>query len=1147
MDYLFSLIIMVQLLFTTLTNTAVGFQPQQPTPQAIPVATYQQQSPPTAAAQTPMVYYYHPVKLIQGYELKPIAAYMPFTMPEKKSPMRPRPIPAPVASRYVAHGPPSTISGYPMKLSPLKSFQMDQQKRNYLQQLDFINRFGSGPSASSAFGTPQRKLTHFKPSPMDFGFRPMIKSSYSTPHSLVSINDYTGDINVSPHKYGYVRDYVDLLKKRQREHFATEDPALLTFSPSPQIYYQKGGTFSNEDSGETKYLRPHASVEEERPSSQKSPEIQYFKQRESEIGKQQQPQNYQRPKPEDPPRNNNELYKVHDDNVDDPKESDPVSNNDPDDVAEDDDDDEGEVERHVSPTEQYKEDYRDTVGHDPEEDEGENENYSVERPVSYDDYKNEGDISIEYDDPHRNNFDQNYLEHSVEDPYDEGEEESKALETVAPPIRVYSQVRHTHKKRRLPKPADDPRIREKVSTGKTHIVYKEEGYEDKTYDHGDEEKHSELNNESKPPRRKRKKRIRQRRDTEPQLTTTLKPENTSITTSEAKKSDDFSRLSRDLKLGEVVPYSTTDGLQRHSRRVINIPTNSNVEYLCKDGGLCRSTTQVVEELVVEKVPIESSYYSKNLANSNESEEGSKEVSSRETSGEHSQEHDDSFEIFKFPKTTSDEDQIEETTHVMKIPLPTADSSLPQAQHLTDNRPRGFVAQKEELTSSDLLRRLSELLQNSTLLTPSNGSDSDSEQAASRSSELSVTLPNAGSNFEKYFRQPKQLEYKSLYRSKPVPRCEADEIPNLSDDSFNGSVKKRGGQLGEKLDCLKNAYFGKDPFDHPFFNEELEKTEVPKLRKKLNNDKKNVSVSRTVYDDIMNNINRAIRLEQPETFDSNPKYQTPPPRTRITDSEIAPSIASYEVRDQNTPSTYNTRIYDDDSLLNDKWKPVYKSSVFPPVDSSVRPSSDPSEFTFQSFNNPTDQGTQSPSYSYKLKYQPPPPRTSPATFLQSTALPTTRTQSYQPKYTQSPTYSSPIRNSGQKAQSSVKFSPLVFPEATTEATKSSNGYEIKGFQNMPLRETKMPPYPVFDINKYYPKTLQKSTNFTTQRPRHTTPRVPSSTYRGHVSFTTTRPLSHHFDARPQQTVVRSKLLTRPTFYRTISPAMKQHTTRGPKAN
>ncbi|GAB0100328.1 hypothetical protein DMENIID0001_163530 [Sergentomyia squamirostris] len=56
------------------------------------------------------------------------------------------------------------------------------------------------------------------------------------------------------------------------------------------------------------------------------------------------------------------------------------------------------------------------------------------------------------------------------------------------PTRLYAQVRHSMRQKHRPRQLEEPRIREKVSTAKKHVVYSEDGYEDAKYDHGDEEK-----------------------------------------------------------------------------------------------------------------------------------------------------------------------------------------------------------------------------------------------------------------------------------------------------------------------------------------------------------------------------------------------------------------------------------------------------------------------------------------------------------------------------------------------------------------------------------------------------------------------------------------------------------------------------------
>lgn len=66
------------------------------------------------------------------------------------------------------------------------------------------------------------------------------------------------------------------------------------------------------------------------------------------------------------------------------------------------------------------------------------------------------------------------------------EEESKRHESFVP-YKLYAQVRHVEAERHRPKfRAETPRPKEKLTLEKKNVYYKEEGYLDKDYDHGDE-------------------------------------------------------------------------------------------------------------------------------------------------------------------------------------------------------------------------------------------------------------------------------------------------------------------------------------------------------------------------------------------------------------------------------------------------------------------------------------------------------------------------------------------------------------------------------------------------------------------------------------------------------------------------------------
>ena len=84
------------------------------------------------------------------------------------------------------------------------------------------------------------------------------------------------------------------------------------------------------------------------------------------------------------------------------------------------------------------------------------------------------------------------------------EEESRRRETFVP-FRMYAQVRHVEAENHKPVPAENPKIKEKISLEKKNIYYSEQGHDDEEYDHGAAQEFSKYKEKAKY-RRKRPKR-----------------------------------------------------------------------------------------------------------------------------------------------------------------------------------------------------------------------------------------------------------------------------------------------------------------------------------------------------------------------------------------------------------------------------------------------------------------------------------------------------------------------------------------------------------------------------------------------------------------------------------------------------------------
>lgn len=540
------------------------------------------------------------------------------------------------------------------------SYQLDQQHRNYLQQ---FNQY-----------TPQPQMNSFKPSPVDYGFKPAPLPKLQTP--ALSAYDHTL-LNI-PQPFGYVRNYVDLLKKRQKQHFgddSSEGPQYL----SGGTYHHNDGDNNNEDENDDDNANvdnvSDGDEDDNIQEHEQSDEIDYFKQREQEIGS----QNYATK------QNSHEtpqLYRV-------------------------------------------TEDYENDVGSDEEADYHNNDN-------NEDDDQQDANTGYGARYPNLNKVQENKYRNDQnnnddEQEYDEDEDETKNHETRnTSPIRVYSQVRHLEKKSRKPlkRPVYEPNLREKLSQEKRHLVYKEEGYEDKEYDHAGHEKDSISTEESA---LKKGKKLRQ---------------------NEKNRKKSRVRIERSATYFERNKNSSPRGNKKY-----NYTTLKGIDLI-----------NHINELLVN-----SSVYLPD-------DSSEKATSKRQL------------------KATKDHDTSES-------------EQKSQYRHIFTTTPKQIIEKNFKNVS---------------------------------------------------FRRPP----KSIYKTKPKIDCEEDDF-DFDEDDFDGTTKKRGGQLGIKLDCLKAKFFGNDPFNEPFFEDDLVTTSTPSIpssnvgkKRQVISRGKNTNVSKVVYDDIMNNIKKS---------------------------------------------------------------------------------------------------------------------------------------------------------------------------------------------------------------------------------------------------------------------------------------------------
>ena len=147
--------------------------------------------------------------------------------------------------------------------------------------------------------------------------------------------------------------------------------------------------------------------------------------------------------------------------------------------------------------------------------------YEVVDESSKEDFKK----STEFDNFEVNEKDKNYINNFPDNgdqfnadlelfnDYGNHEAESKRRETFVP-FRMYAQVRHVEAENHKPVPADNPKIKEKISLEKKNIYYSEQGHDDEVYDHGAAQEFSKYKERTKYHRKRPKRSQRSLNDDE---------------------------------------------------------------------------------------------------------------------------------------------------------------------------------------------------------------------------------------------------------------------------------------------------------------------------------------------------------------------------------------------------------------------------------------------------------------------------------------------------------------------------------------------------------------------------------------------------------------------------------------------------------
>lgn len=235
----------------------------------------------------------------------------------------------------------------------------------------------------------------------------------------------------------------------------------------------------------------------------------------------------------------------------------------------------------------------------------------------------------------------------------------------------------------------------------------------------------------------------------------------------------------------------------------------------------------------------------------------------------------------------------------------------------------FIKKSElpKLTGEKLLKHLDELLKNSSIFLP----DEDDVVVETKSRRtLPDTIYGTTKNYKSHkypyydlpgstldqmsaFRYSENLKNfpstkQSLYSFKNVIDCqeiepEVDPVPDDIEEEgkstkFNKSPQ-RLNNLGDKIKCYKDKYFGKDPFDNPLFKEQYVSASIPIPLKESSFIPHQANPLITVYDDVISNIRAAFAeevkkkkekelLEQAKRGPSKPTAKNPPTTTSAPD-------------------------------------------------------------------------------------------------------------------------------------------------------------------------------------------------------------------------------------------------------------------------
>jgi hypothetical protein len=199
-----------------------------------------------------------------------------------------------------------------------------------------------------------------------------------------------------------------------------------------------------------------------------------------------------------------------------------------------------------------------------------------------------------------------------------------------------------------------------------------------------------------------------------------------------------------------------------------------------------------------------------------------------------------------------------------------------------------------LSGNELLAYISEVIKNSTLYAPDEVEESDPKLIKSSKIGHFFSIPIKKPSLEKktsesknqyhFYNLPSDITRKPSHSVSPYERtknqnCNEDDDGEIDPTSSDSSKQpqRRLHNLDGKINCLKNKYFGENPFDSSFYQDEYvsqPSSQSLQIALKTPNDQPSQRSPQTsnhlitVYDDIIHNIKTTLSSDEENSEENN---------------------------------------------------------------------------------------------------------------------------------------------------------------------------------------------------------------------------------------------------------------------------------------